>query len=162
MFRRTTITVAAAMLFGLAGTALVAAPAHATEVAPAAVTAVALTPCPLTDAQLASGRQLVLEANRTVDRGAAQLGSSYSRPTMTPIANPAGSVSSMSDCLAALNDLRKKVLDAEIAAAQWAACVAGSLGGSGCGPELDNYEAALHAVEVALNNLHRLCPWVLF
>jgi hypothetical protein len=155
MLRRTTLITA--LLATLGGAVLAATPAHAADLTP-----VALAPCPLTETQLANGRQLVFEANRTVDRGAAVLGSSYSRPTMTPITNPAGGVSSVSDCLTALNDLRKKVQDAEIAAAQWAACVAGSLGGSGCGPELDNYEAALHAVEVALNNLHRLCPWVLF
>ncbi len=32
-------------------------------------------------------------------------------------------------------------------------------GGRGCTPELDNFEAAAHELEVALNNLRNLCPW---
>ena len=155
MVRRTT-TVIAAVAIAIAGAFATTAPAQAGPVvAPPVVSAA--TPCPLTPAQLAYGRQTIADALATLNRGSAALtgGSPYTW-TATPSTDTSSSVSA---CLLALQDVQSKKLDLDAANAEYLGCVL-VRGSSGCSNEFSNASSKLHDLQVALNNLKYACPWL--
>jgi hypothetical protein len=155
MFRRTvTITAAVALAFGAV---LLTAPSYA-----AAATSGQdgqMPPCPLTETQYKQGKKIVAEAVAEVEYGRFVLDTS---PLV--VAEPKPEEVNWTDaslCLSALTDIGNKTETAKAALDQLGICVAWSLlDGRSCAAEEGNARAALHDLEVAINNLQRTCPWL--
>jgi hypothetical protein len=163
VFRRTAITTTAVMLV-LAGSVLTAVPAQAAAATPRLVHLAAPTvlPCPLTGAELAAGRQIVARAMRTLDDAVrVGIGSGGKPPTVVPVENPASWGEAWDLCMLAMNDLKHKIGELEVAVRRYLQCKADAMNtGADCSNAQGNAEAAFHDVEVASDNLSNACPWL--
>lgn len=118
-----------------------------------------MPPCPLTDEQYEKGKKIVASAVAEVEHGRLVLGTSPVK-----VAEPKPEEVNWSDaslCLAALMDISNKEADLESALDDFGTCLTLSiLDGRSCAGEESNVRAALHDLEVAINNLQRTCPWL--
>jgi hypothetical protein len=158
---RTAATVIAAVTLAVAGATVATTPAHAVVATPVPVGATpSPSPCPLTPAQIASGRRTVAAAHAALNHGweVIESMSTTPRPSFTAVGTPS-SASDAETCLLALADVEAKQFDAGVASGQLAACM---LTGASCANELRNASSALHDLEVAINALQWACPWLSF
>lgn len=165
MSYRTRVSRVAVVTLAVAGVALAPMSAQATE-APAKPTVstanATAQPCPLTDAQLASGRQVVARAVRTLD-AAEHLTGTAGGGGLPPVTASPLDVGDLQRCLLAVEDARKKAESADFALARFTACLADSFStGASCTAEAGNLRTAASDLEVALSNMRMSCPWLAF